>query len=411
MPDVLWEEDYLLDLTKPYHNLLGVKKNGTSQTFYYDNNVTAMEENGHFYYYLQDELGSPLRVSNWDNPEDGTADSPNYLTYGYDEFGNDPGKELEQAGIPNPYSSQGEEQPFGYTGYRYDAISSTYFAQAREYNPKNGRFTAEDIIKGNGLIPETLNPYVYCWNSPLGLVDLDGKAPELGNYYVYYLNNTDGAKVFGHNALLLINANGEGQVYSYMGVIKTSDLTEFFAPELESAVGYAKLDAQDVQKFLQTGNVTLEKSYTGSNNVYGTTTDNYDRALYKRITEEEYNILYNEMTRVRNEKSLYSIYFYNCDTVVLQAVSQIDNSFNGYITGNAAIDLLNALVGKKEWLMRNLTPDSSFNSIKKYAYNWNLTYLGDLSFKEILLKDIQSFPTNLYDLLSNVMEDIATCLD
>ena len=146
--ETAWEEDYLLDLTKPYHNLLGVKKNGTSQTFYYDNNVTAMEENGHFYYYLQDELGSPLRVSNWDNPECGAADSRNYLTYGYDEFGNDPGKELEQAGIPNPYRSQGEDQTIGYTGYRYDDIGSTYFAQAREYNPKTGRFTAEDIING-----------------------------------------------------------------------------------------------------------------------------------------------------------------------------------------------------------------------------------------------------------------------
>ena len=177
MPDVLCEEDYLPDLTKSYHNLLGVKKNGTSQTFYYDNSVSAMEENGHFHYYLLDELGSPLCVSDWETPENGAAGKSNYLTYGYDEFGNDLGKELEQAGIPNPYSSQGEDQPFGYTGYRYDNTAATYFAQAREYNPKTGRFTAEDIIKGNGLIPETLNPYVYCWNSPLGLVDLDELLP------------------------------------------------------------------------------------------------------------------------------------------------------------------------------------------------------------------------------------------
>ena len=69
-----------------------------------------MEENGRFHYYLADELGSPLRVSNWETPENRAADSQNYLTYGYDEFGNDPGKELEQAGIPNPYSRQGEDQ-------------------------------------------------------------------------------------------------------------------------------------------------------------------------------------------------------------------------------------------------------------------------------------------------------------
>ena len=181
MPDVLWEEDYLLDLTKPYHNLLGLQKNGESQTFYYDNNVTAMEENGHFHYYLQDELGSPLRVSNWEPPKNRAADSHKYLTYGYDEFGNDPGKELEQAGIPNPYSRQGQAQPFGYTGYRYDDISSTYFAQAREYQPKTGRFTAEDIIKGNGLIPETLNPYVYCYGNAINYVDKDGRK----GYYFY----------------------------------------------------------------------------------------------------------------------------------------------------------------------------------------------------------------------------------
>lgn len=100
-----------------------------------------------------------------------------YLTYGYDEFGNDLYSDLEETGIPNPYSRQGEEQPFGYTGYRYDDISGTYFAQAREYQPKNGRFTAQDVIQGNGAVPETLNRYGYCWSMPLSYVDLDGREP------------------------------------------------------------------------------------------------------------------------------------------------------------------------------------------------------------------------------------------
>ena len=120
------------------------------------------------HYYLQDELGSPVRVSGYDK---------DYLAYGYDEFGNDLYSDLEEAGIPNPYSRQGEEQPFGYTGYRYDDISGTYFAQAREYQPQNGRFTAEDVIKGNGAVPETLNRYGYCLGNPVGLVDLDGMNP------------------------------------------------------------------------------------------------------------------------------------------------------------------------------------------------------------------------------------------
>lgn len=55
--------------------------------------------------------------------------------------------------------------------------AGTYFVQAREYQTKNGRFTAEDVIKGNGVFPETLNRYGYCWGNPVGLVDKDGLYP------------------------------------------------------------------------------------------------------------------------------------------------------------------------------------------------------------------------------------------
>lgn len=48
------------------------------------------------------------------------------------------GKVPEETGMPNPYDRQGTEQPFGYTGYRYDGISGFYFAQAREYKPEAG---------------------------------------------------------------------------------------------------------------------------------------------------------------------------------------------------------------------------------------------------------------------------------
>ena len=150
-----------------------------------DSMAAAMEENGTFHYYLQDEMGSPLRVSGYDST-DSMADGNHgaidtYLTYGYDEFGNDlartTGKELEEAGIPSPYTMQGEGQPFGYTGYRYDTLGATYFAQAREYDPQTGRFHAQDVIAGNGAVPVTLNRYGYCLGNPVGMVDLDGLFP------------------------------------------------------------------------------------------------------------------------------------------------------------------------------------------------------------------------------------------
>lgn len=188
------EEDYLLDLTREYHNLLGIQKDNNGQYFYFDGNVTAMEEingrtakcenrnrNGRtsfpgLHYYLQDELGSPMRVNGFKVKENSAIGKSTYLAYGYDEFGNDLGRELEEAGIPNVYDRQGMEQPFGYTGYRYDEVSETYFAQARETQPRAGRFTAEDVIKGNGAVAKTLNEYSYCLNNSLSYVDWDGKS-------------------------------------------------------------------------------------------------------------------------------------------------------------------------------------------------------------------------------------------
>jgi RHS repeat-associated protein len=56
-------------------------------------------------------------------------------------------------------------------------VTQTYVAQAREYKPEVGRFTAEDIVKGLTAIPVTLNAYTYCWNDPNDYIDLDGLTP------------------------------------------------------------------------------------------------------------------------------------------------------------------------------------------------------------------------------------------
>lgn len=64
------------------------------------------------------------------------------------------------------YGTQGEMQPYGYTGYQKDPTANTYFAQAREYLPEIGRFAGEDNIKGTIKQPFTLNAYGYCWEIP-----------------------------------------------------------------------------------------------------------------------------------------------------------------------------------------------------------------------------------------------------
>lgn len=153
----------LLDMTRPYGNLLEKEEflpegENRKQTYLWGGTLLGMTqkndtgENGAIY--LLDELGSPVRLLN----ENGASEE----VYGYDEFGNGWGE---------------SSQPFGYTGYRKDETSGTWFAQAREYHPQTGRFLGEDIIKGNEVYPQTLNPYGYCWGNPINLVDFDGKSP------------------------------------------------------------------------------------------------------------------------------------------------------------------------------------------------------------------------------------------
>ena len=148
---------YTLDLTRQYYNLLERTEESKNQRYFWDGNVAAYEENGERNYYLQDELGSPLRIE----------DSAGNLreSYGYGAFGED------------LYQNQGKIQPFGYTGYQRDEVSGTYYAQAREYLAENGRFAGQDLIAGFMDLPFSMNRYSYCFNASMVLVDLDGAFP------------------------------------------------------------------------------------------------------------------------------------------------------------------------------------------------------------------------------------------
>ena len=168
---------YTLDLTRQYNNLLqkttgmATVGNSTNQTYFWDGNVTGMEEEGRNHFYFQDDLGSPMRLAD----EAGRSEE----IYGYDEFGNDirTGQDIRTAHdiFKSPMQS------FGFTGYQMDEAGGLYFAQARRYDAEAGRFTSEDFIKGHIAVPYTMNHYNYCWNRPMDLVDLNGMWPSLSD--------------------------------------------------------------------------------------------------------------------------------------------------------------------------------------------------------------------------------------
>ena len=154
---------YTLDLTRQYHNLLQKTENNVEKTYFWDGNVTGMEEEGREHFYFQDDLGSPMRLAD----EAGRSEE----TYGFDEFGNDirTAKDIFKDSLQN----------FGFTGYQMDSAGGLYFAQARRYDAGVGRFVSEDFIKGHIAVPYTMNHYNYCWNRPMDLVDLNGMWPSL----------------------------------------------------------------------------------------------------------------------------------------------------------------------------------------------------------------------------------------
>ena len=103
------------------------------------------------FYYLQDHLGSPVRLLGQDS---------NQETLAYDEFG------VLEVGAASGMGGFGN--PFGFTGYQRDGISDLWYAQARYYNPGAGRFAAEDPIR------DKFNWYGYCGGNPIGFTDPSG---------------------------------------------------------------------------------------------------------------------------------------------------------------------------------------------------------------------------------------------
>lgn len=141
---------YAVDLTRTYNNLLTCEEqiNQKTQKFFWNGNVAVLQEKGKNNYYLQDDLGSPVRVMD--------AEGKSLVAYAYDEFGLRKGETEEE----NSFS-----QPFGFTGYQTDDVSNLCYAQARRYDAINGRFVSEDPIRYGD------NWYTYVSNNPQNRID------------------------------------------------------------------------------------------------------------------------------------------------------------------------------------------------------------------------------------------------
>jgi len=79
-----------------------------------------------------------------------------------------------------------------------DRATGLYFARARTYDARTGRFVSKDSLAGVTRRPETLNPYPFVFNQPTAWRDPSGKfgVVELAAVaaILYVLNTTSVAR-------------------------------------------------------------------------------------------------------------------------------------------------------------------------------------------------------------------------
>lgn len=121
----------------------------------------TMERDGQTYTYHRDALGNVTEVSD----STGTiVEQYEYDVYGEVTIYNGSDNVLTATAIDNPYL---------FTGRRYDPESSNYYYRTRTYNPGTGRFLSADPL---GFGSGDYNLYRYVFNNPTNLLDPTGES-------------------------------------------------------------------------------------------------------------------------------------------------------------------------------------------------------------------------------------------
>lgn len=210
---------------------------------------------------------------------------------------------------------------------------------------------------------------------------------------LYYIVNADGMKGLGHSILMLVDEEGRGTVLSFNGMQRT------LGESLLGKSGIGKMSMgtmtkEETEVFLRTGDLYLDEDQLA---------DNYDKALYRPITTEDYQMIlektvvyiaaeeafaslyekwameedagrkaeYKQALEQMGEDEnlpLYQIYTNNCDHAARTLASSADPALQDYT--------LHA------WRM---TPNGNWKAFGRIAGNWGVMTLGEESLAERIL--------------------------
>lgn len=210
---------------------------------------------------------------------------------------------------------------------------------------------------------------------------------------LYYIVNADGMKGLGHSILLVVDGEGCGRVFSFNGMQRS------LGESLLGKSGVGKMSvgmmtAEETAAFLQTGNLNLDGDQL---------VDNYDMALYRPISPEDYRVILEQLApyaaaqeqfaelyekwaieedndkkaeykqaleQLGQEESLplYQIYTYNCDHAARLLAAPIDPVLWDYT--------------HHSWRM---TPNGNLKAFGQQAESWGVMTLGRQSLSEKIL--------------------------
>lgn len=224
-------------------------------------------------------------------------------------------------------------------------------------------------------------------------------AEGVGACKLYYIVNIDGMKGLGHSILLLLNEQGEGTVLSFNGMQGTLGEAVLGRTGV-GKLSVGRMNSSETAAFLNTGDLDLEGDQLD---------DNYDVALYRTITQEEYRtvmaeidsyiqaaekyerlyaleasstgaderaVYQAEMEQMGQDDSLplYQLYTHNCDHAARDFAAAVDAEMGAY----------NAL----SW---HLTPNGNFKAFAGRAADWGVLRLGESSLFENILEFFMIF--------------------
>ena len=144
---------YIYDISREVNNLLGIQEGNDFTDMLWDGSPLGTSKGSDYEYYLNDERMTPLHIFRGNEI---------LSSYEYDSFG------VIRESKGNLSSIH------GFTGHRMDYATGLIHADAREYDPANGRFISMDLMPAAIAVPLTFNLYSYCGGDPVNFTDPSG---------------------------------------------------------------------------------------------------------------------------------------------------------------------------------------------------------------------------------------------